>query len=79
MALTNNDRKILQEIVSLEGKCMESARCINCPFRGMCLPDFLNPVPPTTTQREKMAGDILTHDSLLGEDVEISDYKWDKR
>jgi len=78
MALGHKDKHILQEILSLEGKCMESIRCMECPFRAMCLPDFLNPVPPTSTQREKMASDILINNALLDEEIVFSDYKWSK-
>lgn len=79
MALNKQDISILEKIVDLEGNCMDSMRCGKCPFRSLCLPDFLNPVPPTTQQRAKMAIDVLTHHSLMGEDVEVQDYKWDQK
>ena len=79
MALSNKDKHLLQEILLLEGKCMESNRCMECPFRAMCLPDFLNPIPPTTAQRDRMAGDILINDALLDEEIVFSDYKWNKK
>lgn len=83
MALNNQDAKILQEIVDVDGKCMDSSRCKSCPFRAMCLPEFLNPIPPTPQQRSNMAIDILTHHHLLDEEMSVQsiqeDYKWDKR
>ena len=81
MALSNNDTKILEQIVSLDGQCMDSQRCKLCPFRVMCLPEFLNPVPPTTEQRAKMALDVMTHHALVDESepLDISQHKWDKR
>ncbi len=83
MALSNKDAQILQDIVNLEGKCMDSKRCEQCPFRAMCLPEFLNEKPPTTQQREKMALDVLTHHALVDEDMSLedlkADYRWDKK
>ena len=68
MALSSSDRDVLEEIVKLDGQCMESTRCRRCPFRSICLPDFLNPIPPTQPQRLKMAQDVLTHHYLIDED-----------
>lgn len=79
MALNNQDAKVLQDIVDLGGKCMDSGRCKICPFRAMCLPEFLNPVPPTTSQREKMALDVLTHHALIDDEISIIDHQWDKK
>ena len=82
MALNNKDTESLQEIVDLDGNCMNSARCTKCPFRAMCLPEFLNPNPPTTNQRAKMALDVLTHHSLLEEEVDAKsiqmEFAWSK-
>jgi hypothetical protein len=83
MALSEQDIKTLQDISILEGKCMESTRCKICPFRAMCLPEFLNPIPPTPQQREKMAVGVLTHHALIDCEISIAeieeDYKWDKK
>lgn len=79
MALNTQDIDILEQIVKVEGKCMESTRCSKCPFRSLCLPEFLNVIPPTTNQRQQMALDVLTHHSLMGDDVEVKDYKWDRK
>lgn len=65
MALTNKDVEILQEIVNVGGKCLYSKRCLDCPFRSRCLPEFLNTEPPTTNQRLNMALDVLTYHQLL--------------
>lgn len=78
MSLSEQDELILNQIVDLDGKCMESSRCLECPFRSMCLPEFLNPIPPTTQQRAKIALDVLTHHVLVDEDLLIEDYKWHK-
>ena len=83
MALSKQDASLLDDIVNLEGKCMDSVRCTKCPFRAMCLPEFLNPIPPTPQQRAKMALDVLTHHALVDEEMTIEDvretYKWDKK
>jgi len=68
MALSQSDKNVLEEIVNTDGQCMESNRCKKCPFRAICLPDFLNVNPPTQPQRLKMAQDVLTHHYLLDED-----------
>ena len=83
MALTETDKNTLEDIVKLDGQCMQSARCKVCPFRSVCLTEFLNPVPPTPAQRTKMAQDVLAHHYLIDQDVEMDeikkDYKWDKK
>lgn len=78
MSLSNTDQSILEEIVTAAGDCMSSKRCEKCPFKALCLPEFLNPVPPSQEQRFKMAQDVLTHHYLIDDDVEIEEYKWDK-
>ena len=83
MALSTLDKNILEEIVQADGHCMSSKRCEKCPFRAICLPEFLNPIPPSQEQRLKMAQDVLAHHYLIDDDVEIEDikkdYKWDKK
>lgn len=83
MALSTSDKTVLEEIVATDGKCMDSKRCQKCPFRAICLPEFLYPVPPSQPQRLKMAEDVLTHHYLIDDDIEIEeikkDYKWDKK
>ena len=81
MALSNNDARVLEEISTLDGHCMESKRCKVCPFRALCLPEFLFPNPPTPQQRAKMALDVMTHHALVDEDQEldIEQHRWDKK
>lgn len=80
MTLSNSDANVLEQIAVLEGRCMESQRCKICPFRAMCLPEFLNPIPPTPTQRAKMALDVITHHALVDEvsPLNIEEHMWDK-
>ena len=70
--LNSNDEKILQEIIDLDGKCLDSKRCQGCPFRAVCLPEFLYPVPPTQQQRLRIALDVLANQSILGDSTESS-------
>ena len=81
MALTDNDSRILEEIVELEGNCMHSQRCKVCPFRAMCLPEFLYQPPPTPEQRAKMALDVITHHALVDEqgELNVEEHRWDKQ
>ena len=83
MALSTSDKDTLEEIVQLDGQCLDSKRCARCPFRAICLPDFLNPIPPSQPQRLKMAIDVLTHCCLIDDELEVEDikkeYKWDKK
>lgn len=80
MALTGSDINILEEIVAEKGHCLNSKRCAKCPFRAMCLPEFLNEMPPTEPQRLKMATDVLMHHQLIDDEVELDEikreYKW---
>ena len=78
MALSSGDKDVLEEIASLDGNCINSKRCEKCPFRAICLPDFLNPIPPSQEQRLKMAQDVLTHHYLIDEEIEVKDFQWDK-
>ncbi len=78
MSLSNSDKNTLEEIVVLNGQCLDSRRCQRCPFRAMCLPEFLNPVPPSPPKRLKIAQDVLTHYYLIDSDMEIDqEHKWD--
>ena len=83
MALNQTDKDVLEEIVKTDGQCLDSKRCAKCPFRAICLPEFLNPVPPSQPQRLKMAMDVLAHHYLIDDEVEVEeikkDYKWDKK
>lgn len=71
MKLTDEQRKILEDIVSVDGKCLSSRRCRLCPMRSKCLPKFLTTFPPSTTSRQRTALDILAHDYLI--DVDLKD------
>lgn len=72
MALNSKDIEILEDIVAVEGKCLYSKRCPDCPFRSKCLPEFLNPDPPTAQQRLNMALDVLSYHQLLDDQESTS-------
>lgn len=80
MALSKNDATVLEQIVMLDGKCMDSQRCKLCPFRGMCIPEFIYPNPPTQSQRQQMALNVLAHHALVDEEELIpKEFQWDKK
>lgn len=76
MSLTELDNKIIQEIVTANGQCLSSKRCEVCPFRGMCLPEFLN-TPLSPEARLALALRVLSHQFLLGEDLTAEEIKQD--
>lgn len=65
--LPDGDQVTLQEIIDTGGDCMQSDRCQRCPFRSMCLPSFLNPIPPSKNARFNMAMDVIVHNALVEE------------
>lgn len=69
--LSEEDKRILEEIIETKGNCMHSTRCPSCPFRSMCLPDFINSHPPTKNQRMKVAFDVLFHNEVLDDTFNI--------
>jgi len=71
--------KIIQEIIDLDGDCLDYVRCLECPFKSTCLPEFLNIKSPSKAQRESMALRALVHHSLLEDDSNIEAYTWDKK
>ena len=76
MALSDQDNRIIQEIVDAAGQCLSSKRCEGCPFRGICLPEFLNQ-PLSPESRLALALRVLSHQFLLGEDISAEDIKRD--
>jgi hypothetical protein len=82
MALSPQDTATLEDIVRTEGNCLDSKRCTVCPFRAACLPEFLNPVPPSQPQRLRMALGVLTHHLLVDDEASPAEvqeeYTWEK-
>lgn len=82
MSLPKQDENILQDIVDLDGNCLSAPRCERCPFRSMCLPEFLVTQPPTQAERKGMAVKVLTHNALLEAEEELDikkEYSWPSR
>lgn len=73
--ILNRDAEILQEIVDLDGACLSSKRCIECPFKSLCLPEFLAPAPLPQYKRAKMALDVLAYNGLLDDQDIIDEVK----
>jgi hypothetical protein len=78
MALSNSDKDVIEEIVKVDGACLDSNRCKRCPFRAICLPEFLNTVVPSRLQRLKMAQDVLAHHYLIDEEANL-EFQWEKK
>lgn len=77
MALNQSDKDVLEDIVKVDGQCLDAKRCQRCPFRAICLPEFLYPNPPSQPQRLKMAQDVLAHHYLIDEDMDVEEIKKD--
>jgi hypothetical protein len=67
MALNNTDIETLQQIVNLRGNCLDSKRCSSCPFRGICLPDFIRSGMPSKEKRLRRAEEVLTFHHIFGD------------
>lgn len=64
------DSSVLEQIVELNGDCLDSTRCKACPFKANCLSEFATVKPPSKKTRKQMALDKLTMDIILEEDLE---------
>lgn len=73
--ISNRDAKILQEILTLDGACLNSKRCTECPFKNVCLPEFLGTVILSQSKRAKMALDVLSCNDLLSDEDIIEQVK----
>lgn len=67
--MTKDEKKILSEIVELDGACLDSSRCKNCPFKRKCLPEFITSKRgrPSKPKRLAMALDALANLELFDE------------
>lgn len=72
MTLSKEHADTLEEIVGLDGNCLNAKMCSRCPFASVCLPEFLN-ARPTKNQRKSMALDVLARHHLIGEEGDPSD------
>ena len=70
--MKNKDLKILQDIVDLEGDCLDHNRCDKCPLRKKCLPVFLHKRRPSKNKRMRVALDTIANVMLMGDDHEPS-------
>lgn len=62
-------KAVLDQIVELNGDCLDSARCKDCPFKNKCLVEFGSKRPPSKKTRLVTALDKITVDALLNEDM----------
>lgn len=75
MALQKEDEQVLEEILELAGDCLLKERCVRCPFRSKCLPEFLNPSPPPKNERFYMALDVIALSVLVDPNIDPSKVK----
>ena len=77
MSLNIADAIVLQEIIDVEGDCLDGIRCTVCPFRGGCLPEFLldSNKRPTKNQRFQMALDVIVKNTVLEDSENLYDRK----
>jgi hypothetical protein len=70
--VTPENKKVLNEILSLEGDCLDGSRCPMCPFKTQCLYEFLGSKGsyPSKIRRKQMALDAIVYLELLGESIE---------
>lgn len=62
--------EILEEILSLEGKCLSHSRCVDCPFKEKCLPEFIKDTNRlSSNERSNMALDALSYNHLLDDEL----------
>jgi hypothetical protein len=60
----------LIRIVEIEGNCLVSTLCDECPFRKSCLPEFLDKKKrPSRKERYEMAADTLARLDLMLDDL----------
>ena len=61
--------RILEEILNLNGKCLDAPRCTQCPLREKCLPTFYQSSEPKSRfqdfERVNLAAEILTQEILM--------------
>lgn len=79
MNLTQKNKRVLGEIVALDGQCLDSKRCLDCPFKTKCLPEFLYPKPLTQKQRLNMALDALSGNLLLDDEINLETIETDNK
>lgn len=78
--MSDKDVKLLEEIVSKKGDCLNRFLCERCPFRRKCLPTFLNKTTRATkAERMVLALETLTNAALLDEDIDDSGEYFDNR
>lgn len=73
--ISNRDTEILQEIITLDGACLNSKRCAECPFKNVCLIEFLGTAIIPQSKRAKMALDVLSCNDLLNDEDIIEQVK----
>ena len=63
--INDSDRQILEEILDIQGQCLDVDRCNKCVLKKTCFRRWLTPRPPSSQLRARIALDLLTRDSLM--------------
>lgn len=64
--------QILEEIIDLNGKCLDAERCAKCPLRNKCLTTFIKSSEPKSRfqdfERVNLASNILFNEIVMDDD-----------
>jgi hypothetical protein len=64
---------ILEDVIAVNGDCLQATRCSRCPFASECLPKFAEESGPwTKEERRNRAMNALAHQVLMGDNYEPS-------
>jgi len=65
--MNEQQSKILEKIISLDGDCLTAEICKECPFASKCLPQFLHGKQkrPSKQERLNLALDVIAQEVLL--------------
>lgn len=70
--MDSKQKNVLNKIVELDGNCLSSKLCTECPFKTKCLPEFLDKKSrPTKRERYEMALDVLARVDIMGDEDAI--------
>lgn len=69
--------KVLDEIIALNGNCLDVNRCKRCPLRERCHPTFYQSPEPVSRfmpfERVNLALEILTQEIVMDDDEYAKD------
>jgi len=72
MNLKIGNQRTLEQIIKLDGHCLNSELCIACPFAHKCLIEFLTGRGWSRQKRVMMALDQIACKELLEDDLDVT-------